>query len=119
MIQDEKLWNKLYTAAEFVYKHMDPEHGFDAGYKKEDDGSLTKIFNRYHACKSRLESKLGRQLNMYEQAILAIAVGDMKQACLRKIMSPEEINSISEDLWNNEPNREHVCLKFDRLITCI
>lgn len=119
MLQDEKLWDDLYTAAETIYKHMDAQNGFDAGYQKEENGALTKIYNRYHASKSRLEGKLKRPLNIHEQAILAIAVGDMKQDCLKKVLSQSDIRNISEDLWNNKPNFDHVCLSFDRLVTCI
>lgn len=119
MIADEELWNKLYQAAETVYKYMDPDRGFFSGIRKNDDQSLTKIYNRFDGAVPRIESKLGRKLRVEEQVVLAIAVGDRNQKCLKKILSDQEIDEIFTDLWDNKPNKEHVCLTFDRLLTCI
>lgn len=119
MIADEELWNKLYQAAETIYKYMDPEHGFYSGVRKNDDDSLKKVYNQFVGASSRLEGHLGRKLRLEEQVILAIAVGDRNQKCLKKLLTQQDIDEIFSDLWDDEPNRDHVCLAFDRLVTCI
>lgn len=119
MIQDETLWDKLYKAAEVIYKFMDPENGFFAGARKQDDGTFKRVYNLFVGATGILEGKLNRKLTMEEQVVLAIAVGDRTQKCLRKVLSNEDIDNIFSDLWNNEPNRDRVCLPFDRLVTSI
>lgn len=119
MIADEELWNKLYQAAETIYKYIDPEHGFYSGVRKNEDNSLRKVYNQFVGASSKLEVYLGRKLTLEEQAMLAIAVGDRNQKCLKKVLSQSDIDDIFSDLWNDEPNRDHVCLAFDRLVTCI
>ena len=119
MIQDEKLWDKLYQAAEAIYKFMDPERGFYAGTRKQDDGSFKKVYNLFVGASGILEGKLNRRLTPEEQVMLAIAVGDRTQKCLKKVLTNEEIDDIFADLWDNKPNKDKVCLPFDRLVTSI
>jgi hypothetical protein len=119
MIQDEKLWDKLYKAAEVIYKHMVPGCGFYAGTRKQDDGTFGKVYNQYAGAAGWLESKLYRKLTLEEQAVLAIAVGDRSQKCLKKVLSQQDIDSIFSDLWDDQPNRKHDCIPFERLVTGI
>ena len=118
MIQDEKLWNKLYEAAEAIYKHMTPDRGFYSGTRKQDDGSFSKVYNRFEGARGILESKLNRKLTINEEVILAIAVGDRHQKCLKKVLSQQEIDSIFEDLWDSQQSKGG-CISFERLLTCI
>ena len=119
MIQDEELWNRLYTAAETIYKHFTPDYGFFSGTRKREDGSVSKMYNQYSGAANHLKSKLNRELTIEEQAVLAIAVGDNHQKGLRKILTGPQINVIFEDLWDNQPNYQHACIPFDRLVTNI
>ena len=119
MIKSEETWSKLYEAAETIYKFCDPNLGFKAGVKQREDGSKVQRYNQYSGAKIYLEKKLNRKLTIYEQVVLAIAVGDHVQSCLCKVLTIQERNDIFQDLWNNESNRDHVCLTFDRLVTCI
>ena len=116
---DEQLWNRLYTAAEAIYKHFDSERGFYSGTKKREDGSTYKSYNQFKGAADELQSKLGRELTLEEQAVLAIAVGDCHQKGLRKVLTGPQINVIFEDLWDGQPNYQRVCIPFDRLVTCI
>lgn len=119
MIQDEKLWDSLYRAAETIYKFMDPEHGFYAGTRKQDDGSFKKVYNQFVGAVGILEGKLNRRLTLEEQTVLSIAVGDRTQKCLKKVLSAEDIDTIFSDLWSNKPNHDRVCIPFERLVTSI
>lgn len=116
---DEQLWNRLYTAAETIYKYFDSKNGFYSGLHKREDGSMGKTFNNYAGAADNLKTKLGRELTLEEQAVLAIAVGDNHQKGLRKVLTGPQINVIFEDLWNNQPNYQRACIPFDRLVTCI
>ena len=119
MIQNETLWNELYNAAETIYKFMDAERGFYSGKKKREDNTVVKTYNQYSGACVELEYQLKRKLNDKEKTVLAIAVGDRNQKCLKRVLTQEEIDTIFTDLWNNQPNRNHDCLTFDRLVTCI
>lgn len=119
MIQDEKLWNSLYNAAEELYKQWIPGQGFYSGTIKDKDGSFRKIYNQFDGAKGVIETKLKRKLTLHEQAVLAIAVGDRRPIGLKKVLTIADINVIFTDLWDNQPNSNHDCIPFDRLVTNI
>jgi len=118
MIKDPKLFDKLYDAAETVYKYMTPGYGFYAGtVRNERTGEKTHKYNIMNGSKQQIEKKLGRKLNKYEESILAIAICDLANKTLNQVLSSQEVMEIHQDLWNGEFNREHDCLTFDRLVT--
>ena len=119
MIKDEAKWQKLYDAAERIYKFCDPKNGFRAGTKKLQDGREVPRWNQFSGARAHLELKMGRKLDLFEQTALAIAVGDHVQECLKKTLTLQEKVDIFQDLWNNEPNRDRVCLTFEHLVTNI
>ena len=119
MIEDQKKYDKLYDAAVTIYKFLNPEFGFYSGTKTLESGEKIRIYNNFKGSVHVLESKLNRKLNIYEQTVLAISVGFSGADCLKKVLTEKERTDIFTDLWNNEPNKDRVCLTFDRLVACI
>ena len=117
MIKDQKLFDKLYKAAENIYSYLDPDHGFYAGSVRDENGVSHKRYNIMPASKQCIEKKLGCKLNQYDEAVLAIAVGDLNNKCLKTLLSKQELDEIYQDLWNGQPNKKHDCLTFERLVT--
>lgn len=117
MIKDPKLFDKLYKAAENIYSYLDPEHGFYAGSKKDENGVVHRLYNIMSGSKQQIEKKMGCALNPYEEAVLAIAIGDLKNKRLKSLLSEQELLEIYQDLWNGQPNLNRECLTFERLVT--
>jgi hypothetical protein len=60
---------------------------------------------------------MGCKLNPYEEAVLAIAIGDLNNKCLKSLLSAQELEEIFQDLWNGKSNVSNECLTFERLVT--
>lgn len=117
MIKDQKLFDKLYKAAESIYSYLDPEHGFYAGSVRDENGVYHKKYNIMKSSKQNIEKKMGCKLNPYEEAVLAIAIGDLNNKCLKSLLSAQELDEIYQDLWDGKPNVNKECLTFERLVT--
>ena len=118
MIKDQQLFDKLYKAAEKIYNYIDPENGFPAGTtRNEETGRTIRLYNIMSGSKQSLEHRLGRKLTNYEEAVLAIAIGNLNNKALKSLLSSQELEEISQDLWGDKRNTEHECLTFERLVT--
>lgn len=117
MIKDQKLFDRLYKAAENIYSYLDPEHGFYSGMVQNAEGGYDKVYNLMPYCKKQMEKKMGCKLNSDEEAVLAIAVGDLTNKCLKTLLSEQELEEIKADLWDGKPNKKRECLTFERLVT--
>lgn len=118
MIKDQKLFDKLYKAAENIYSYLDPEHGFFAySVRDQETHAVKKVYNVMKGSKATIEKKMGCKLNSYEEAVLAIAIGDLNNKSLKSLLSKEELQEIYDDLWGGKPNTTHDCLTFERLVT--
>lgn len=76
MIKDDALYDKLFDAAETIYKYVEHGKGFFSGEIKSDDGSKHASWNRFHGARDVLEKKLQRTLTNEEITMLALAIGN-------------------------------------------
>ena len=82
-----------------------------------ENGVYHKKYNIMKFSKQNIEKKMGCKLNPYEEAVLAIAIGDLNNKCLKSLLSAQELEEIFQDLWNGKSNANNECLTFERLVT--